>query len=98
MMTIKAKRIIFQILILIMKADLVTKDEEVEFLDKVFKEFELSIDEFDHMENIDADCLIKEFALLPYDTKISARKLFLEMAQCDGFVDPRELSIINRLT
>lgn len=98
MMTIKAKRVIFQILILIMKADLVTKDEEVEFLDRVFIEFELSIDEFDHMENIDADSLIKEFALLPCDTKTYARNLFLKMAQCDGFVDPRELSIINRLT
>lgn len=98
MITIKAKRVIFQILILIMKADLVTKDEEIEFLDRVFKEFELSIDEFDHMENIDADSLIKEFALLSCDTKTYARKLFFEMAQCDGFVDPRELSIINRLT
>lgn len=85
-------------LILIMKADLVTKDEEVEFLDRVFEEFELSIDEFDHMENIDADNLIKEYALLPCDTKIYARKLFFEMAQCDGFVDPRELSIINKST
>ena len=65
-------------LILIMKADLVTKDEEVEFLDRVFEEFELSIDEFDHMENIDADNLIKEYALLPCDTKIYARKLFLK--------------------
>lgn len=81
-----------------MKADLVTKDEEIEFLDKVFNDFGLSIDEFDHLENIDIDYLIKEYALLPSDTKTYARQLFIEMAQCDGFVDPRELSIINRLT
>ena len=65
--TLQAKRIIFQILVLIMKADSITKEEEVYVLDRVFAEFGLSLDEFDHMDDLDKDHLIKEFALLPND-------------------------------
>ena len=53
--TLQAKRIIFQILVLIMKADSITKEEEVYFLDRVFAEFGLSLDEFDHMDDLDKD-------------------------------------------
>lgn len=89
------KRIIFQILVLIMKADQITKDEEVRFLDRLFDDFGLSIDLFDHMENLDSDILKKEFSQLSDDVKVYARKLFIEMAECDGFLDPREINIIE---
>lgn len=95
--SIQAKRIIFQILILIMKADLITKQEELDYLDKVFKDFQLTIDEFDHMDDVDKDYLVKEFSLLDNEQKDYGKKLFLEMASCDGFVDPREMAIINEL-
>ena len=61
-LTLDDKRTIFQILNLIMKADLVVKQEEVKFLDSVFNEFGLSLDEFDHMDDIDTDYLKKQFA------------------------------------
>ena len=63
-LTLDDKRTIFQILNLIMKADLVVKQEEVKFLDSVFNEFGLSLDEFDHMDDIDTDYLKKQFAHL----------------------------------
>lgn len=28
---------------------------------------------------------------------IYAKSIFIEMAKCDGFADPRELDIINRI-
>lgn len=95
--TLQAKRIIFQILVLIMRADSIIKEEEISFLNNVFTEFGLSYDEFDHMDDLDIDYLIREFALLPRDCKAYAKGLFLQMAQCDGFVDPREMAIINKL-
>lgn len=94
-LTLDDKRTLFQILNLIMKADLVVKQEEVKFLDSVFNEFGLSLDEFDHMDDIDTDYLKKQFAHFTNQQKQYAKKLFLQMARCDGFVDPREMDTID---
>ncbi len=93
--TISEKRTIYQVLTLIMKADLILNPAEVSFLDRVFKEFQLSVDEFDHMEDVDFDRLASEFALFSDDKKEYAKRLFIEMSECDGYVDPRELAIIK---
>ena len=68
-LNLNEKRIIFQILVLVMKADLITRNEEIAFLDKVFNEFGLSIEEFDHMDNLDFDYLKKEFSLFSNEHK-----------------------------
>lgn len=96
-LSIHEKRIIFQILVSIMNADSVQQPEEMDFLDRVFKDFNLTIEEFDHMDDIDMDYLINEYSKFSDDVKEYAQKLFIGMASCDGFVDPRELSIINDL-
>lgn len=96
-LSIKEKRTIFQILVLIMKADDVIKPEEMAFLDGIFNDFQLSIDEFDHMEEIEIDYLKKQFSLFPDETKDYAKQLFIEMSKCDGFVDPRESLLIENL-
>lgn len=96
-LTINEKRIIFQILFLIMKADMITKVEETEFLDRVFNDFKLSIDEFDHMDDVDMDYLVKEFASIADTKKQYAHKLFIDMAKCDGYADLREMKIIEML-
>ena len=94
-LTIEEKRLIFQILNKIMQADLVVRQEELDFLDTIFYQFELSMDEFDHMDNIDIDELKKEFTVQSDEVKIYAHKLFIEMANCDHHLDPRELYMIN---
>lgn len=94
-LSINEKRTIFQILVLIMKADDVIKPEEMTFLDGIFKEFHLSIDEFDHMEEMEIDYLRKDFSFFSDETKDYAKQLFIEMSKCDGFVDPRETLLIE---
>ncbi len=96
-LTLNEKRVIFQILIQIMKADLVTQDEEIKYLDNVFNEFSLSIDEFDHTEQLDLDYLKTQFSNFSDAKKQYAKTLFIGMSQCDGFEDPRETGIINQL-
>ena len=96
-LTIEEKRVIFQILNVIMKADLIVRQEELDFLDDIFYRFELSVDEFDHIDNIDIDYLRKEYAGLSNEVKEFAYKLFMDMANCDHYVDPREIAIINTL-
>lgn len=94
-LTFSEKRIIFRVLNLIMKADFVINPAEVEFLDNIFREYGLDLQEFDHMEDIDLEELKKDFSTFSIEKKLYAHKLFKEMSECDGFVDPRELQVID---
>ena len=97
-LSLSEKRIIYQILTLVMKADFILHPAEVSFLDRVFQEFNLSIDEFDHMENVEFEELASAFSSFSDDKKDYSKLLFLGMAECDGYVDPRELALIEKLT
>lgn len=96
--SLSEKRTIYQILTLIMKADFILNPAEVSFLDRVFEEFNMSIDEFDHMEDVEFEELASAFSLFSEDKKKYAKHLFMEMAECDQRVDPREIAIINKLS
>ena len=96
--SLSEKRTIYQILTLIMKADFILNPAEVSFLDRVFEEFNMSIDEFDHMEDVEFEELASAFSLFSKDKKEYAKRLFMEMAECDGYVDPREVAIIKKLS
>lgn len=96
--TLSEKRIIFQILVLIMRADNILNPAETEYLNRIFHDFELDISEFDHLEMIDFDYLSNEFSQFTSEKKAYAKKLFVEMSKCDGYIDPRELKIIKTIT
>ena len=80
-----------------MKADSILNPAEVEFLDKVFADFEMDINEFDHMEEITIEELSSDFSYFTVEKKEYAKKLFVEMSECDGYVDPREVEVINQI-
>ena len=96
--TLAEKRVIFCVLNLIMKADYIINSAETEYLDTIFKTFNLDLSEFDHMEEIEFNELLASFSRFPVATKEYARKLFIKMSECDGYVDPRELEIINKFS
>jgi hypothetical protein len=95
--SIQEKRVIYNILAQIMKADTIINPAEVRFLDEVFYNFNLSLDEFDHMEEVDFDELSLAFSNFSEEKKEYARQMFVEMSECDGYVDPREKSLIEKL-
>ncbi len=96
-LSIDEKRIVFNILVQIMEADFVEDPAEIVYLDKVFHEFNLDISEFDHMENQDMDYLCVKFSKFQQDKKDYSKKLFYKMAECDGYLDPREKVIVDRM-
>ena len=97
-LNISEMRVIFYILSLIMKADNILNPAEITFLDNVFEKFQLEINEFDHMDDLSFDELCKEYRILSPETQKYANMLFERMAECDGYVDPRELAIIQKLS
>ena len=96
-LTISEKRTIFQILVLIMRADSILDPAETEYLDRIFHDFKLDISEFDHLEMIDFEYLSNEFSKFNPEKKEYAKKLFVEMSKCDGYVHPLEKMIIDKL-
>ncbi len=95
--SIEEKRIIIAILIAIMEADRIIDSHETDFLDDIIKSFKMSEAEMDTIDELDINQVICAFKRLDVDKKHAALVLFLDMAKCDGYVDPRELEIIKRL-
>ena len=96
-LTLAEKKIIFQILTLIMKADFILNPAEIEYLDKVFNDFELNINEFDHIEDVSIEELTSDFSKFTAEKKKYAKKLFIEMAESDGYFHPKEAAIIEKI-
>lgn len=95
--TAKEKYAIVNILSQIMKADGIIHPKEEEYMDKVYGELGITINDLEDAANIDdiqAQLIIDEMS---DDNKDYAHTLFIGMAESDGFVHPKEIDIINQL-
>ncbi len=80
-----------------MKADGIIHPKEEEYMDGVYGELGITINDLEAVANIDelqAKFIIDE---MNAENKEYARMLFLGMAASDGIVDPRELVVIDRI-
>ena len=95
--TLTEKYAIINILSAIMEADTVIHPKEVEYMNSVMESLQIVVSDLDHLE-------IQDFWLdrqiirdMPNDKRTEAKKLFMEMAECDGYVDPREMELIQTI-
>lgn len=88
---------IISILILIMEADGIIDPNEVEFMNNVYRDFSITEGEMELINQYDLSSSSSIIKALPSKEKEYAIKLFIEMAKCDGYADPRELNIIEGL-
>lgn len=95
--TIDEKRIIVAILIAIMEADGIIDPHETDFLDNIISSFEMNEDNLDSIDEFDFNEIIANFKKFDEQKKSNAISIFIDMAKCDGFADPRELKIIESL-
>ena len=89
------QHVIISVLIAIMEADGVIHPNETSYLNKVLSMFstsEAEIEEIPSFDPVTTPTILKSMA---ENNREMARELFIEMAKCDGFADPRELEIIN---
>ena len=96
-LTINEKFSIVAILSEIMKADGIIHPKEEEYMDGVFKLFNVTINDLEdigNLDNIQAKCILDE---MTNEKKSYVRSLFIEMAECDGYVHPKEMQLINSL-
>ena len=80
-----------------MNADGVIHPKEVEYMDKVYAEFDISIDDLEDMADMDivqADSVICDMS---EKKKNYAKLLFFFMAEADGFVHPLEAALSEQI-
>lgn len=95
--TSSEKYAIVNILSQIMKADGIIHPKEEEYMDKVYGELGITINDLEDAANIDdlqAKLIIDE---MNTENRDYARSLFVGMAESDGYVHPKESAIINQI-
>ncbi len=95
--TSSEKYAIVNILSQIMKADGIIHPKEEEYMDKIYGELGITINDLEDAANVDdlqAKFIIDE---MNAENREYARSLFIGMAKCDGYVHPNELAIINEI-
>lgn len=88
---------IISILIKIMEADGVIDPNEVQFIDGVLEDFHISENEMENIDSYDVRQSISILEGLDDNTKSTIKQMFVDMAKCDGYADPRELEIIDTI-
>lgn len=88
---------VIKILLEIMEADGVIHPREINFINKVLKDFQISENELETINSFEVQYSISLLQNLNEDVKTEINQLFTDMAKCDGYADPRELKIIESL-
>ena len=93
--SITEKYAIINILSFIMEADTIIHPKEIAFMNKVMGEMEINVVDLDHMEIKDLTLEKQVILQMSKEKQQEVKKLFIRMAEIDGYVDPREIDIIN---
>lgn len=95
--TLTEKYAIINILSAIMEADTVIHPKEVEYMNSIMKSLQIMVSDLDHLE-------IKDFRLdrqiirdMSSEKRSEAMELFRKMSEVDGYIDPREIDVINSI-
>lgn len=96
-LTTNEKHAIIAILSDIMKADGIIHPKEEEYLDGIYKAFGVTINDLEDIANIDDIHAKRCIEGMSRENKEYVRTLFIDMAECDGYVHPKEMKIISSI-
>ncbi len=95
--TLTEKYAIINILSTIMEADSVIHPKEIEYMNSIMEKLQIVVSDLDHLE-------IKDFMLdkqiireMTSNKRLEAMDIFRRMAEVDGYVDSREIDVINSI-
>jgi len=95
--TLTEKYAIINILSAIMEADTILHPKEIEYMNSIMESLQIVVSDLDHLEMKDNNLDKQIIQSMPKEKRVEVISLFQQMAEIDGFVDPRELDIINSL-
>ncbi len=88
---------IINLLTNIMEADSIIHPKEVEFMNQIMKSLNYTILNLDYGHEKDIFLNKRIFHSMTYDKQEEIKSLMIQMAECDGYIDPREQEIINNM-
>ena len=91
------KYAIVSILSQIMKADGIIHPKEEEYMNRIYSELGITINNIGDISNIDDIQAKQIISGMTDESKAQARTLFVGMAEADGIIHPKETEIINQL-
>lgn len=80
-----------------MQADAIVHPKELEYMDEVYDKLSITLDAFDHMELMDLQTAKSVICRMTSSQQDEIRKMFETMCAVDGFVDNRELLVIDSI-
>lgn len=95
--TLSEKYAIINFLSAIMEADTILHPKEIEYMNSIMESLQIVVSDLDHLEMKDNNLDKQIIQSMPKEKRVEVISLFQQMAEIDGFVDPRELDIINSL-
>ena len=87
----------YAILNMIMKADGIILQPELDYLNSIFDSLGMTIDDIDRLESFDYDNCRSILSSMNEEGKKSLTKIFYDMAMADGVLDPREEELIDSI-
>ena len=91
------KHALITVLKTIMNADGVVENKEQDFMDLVYRELGITIDDLQTISQMALDDCKPIFDAMPAEKKELVSKCLLEMVGIDGHVDLRELRVLHNL-
>lgn len=88
---------IVSVLIAIMEADGVIHPNETAYLNKILSDFSTSESEIEEIPVFDSVVTPLTLKMMTKNKRVEARKIFVGMAECDGYSDPCEIKIIDSI-
>lgn len=91
------KYAIVNVLLHIMKADGIIHPKEEEYMDLVYRDFGITINDLEDISDIDDIQTKLIISAMTCENKALARSLFVGMADADGYIHPKETEIIDQI-
>lgn len=92
------KTVIISILKMIMEADMIIHPLEKEYLNMVFEMIDVSEDFLCRFSPVDFQSSLICISTMDDNKKKFVSTIMEEMSKADGYVDPRELELIQKIT
>lgn len=81
----------------IMQADSIVHPKELEYMDAVYEKLSVTPNAFDHMELMDLQTAKYVIIKMTQSKQEEVRHMFETMCSVDGFIDNRELLVIDSI-
>ena len=95
--TLSEKYSIINILSAIMEADTIIHPKEIEYMNSIMESLQIFVSDLDHLEMKDFNLDRQTIKNMTEEKRLEALSLFQQMAEIDGFIDPREIDVINSI-